>query len=289
MCLSRDFLACRRSLRDGLPLLEIGGKDPAFSLGSWNYRFHMPSPGPVPIDDQTWIRFSSTVADLTNHYKSGTYKVENLYWLSGTESYAEFNEATRMAFFSVVLHSAPQWPGAWGKAIFTRTTGTYEEKETASPLMLALRTLDWFPSLDNTEEREWNVPSDRWLVPSRHIARGRAWTLEHLAPLSSEISAMVEQNHSLGSFLKSIGVPVYEPDRETDVPRLLNSLSQTAERNSYRNKDVFVGQLRAAWDAFDPASAAVFPTKIVIQLPTGNLASVTAGLLALHSSRSSSS
>jgi len=259
---------------DGLPLLEIGGKEPAFSLVSWNYRFHMPSAGPVPIDDQTWSKFSSTVADLTSHYKSGTYKAEKLYWLPGMESYAEFNEAARRAFFTVVLHSAPQWPGAWGQTTFTRTTGTYEVKETASPLMVALRTWDWFPGLDNAEESGWSVPSDRWLVPSRHIARGRAWTLEHLSPLSSEISAMVEQNQSLGGFLRSIGVPVYEPDRETDDPRLLDSLSETAERNSYRNKDVFIGQLRAAWDAFAPASAAVFPAKIVIQQPTGNLASV---------------
>lgn len=258
-------------VHNGVPLIEIGGKDPALSLEVVENRFFIAQRGLEPIDDQAWKEFRARVSKETSQYKKGIYKADKLYWVPGLEQYAEFDTATRHAFFEAILHSAALWPPDWEKTSIVRTTGYSELKTVASPLMLKLRLIEWLSGPSDG----WSKPSDRWLVPSRHLSRGRAWTLEHLLPLEPEVTAIVEKTPGLEGVLKAIGIPFYEPDRESDDPRLLDCLARAVQRSSYRNKDVFVGQLRTAWDAFFPRPfSRSVPAEVVVQQPDGQLESI---------------
>lgn len=277
---------------DGLPLMMIGGDKPALTCEVSYHRFQQLSSAPPPIDNETWGTFSENFGGLRSGYKSGRYKIESFRWLPGLESRSSFDNDTKQAFLDVVMGSAPQWGSGWLSVDLMRDTGTYEHIRLSSPLSLALAMFDWIPDGDLESTRSWSKPAGRWFVPSRYTANGRTWTFEHLDPLPAQVAVRIEQDDTLKSLFTRLGVAHYDPETRTDDVRLLNSLGKAVERRSFRNASTLIGQLRAAWDAFDPASPATFPTQVVVQQPDGNLALVeptAASPVYLPSSRSSTS
>lgn len=275
---------------DGLPLMMIGGDKPALTCEVSHHRFQQLSSAPSPIDDEAWGVFSDNLRGLQSQYKSGRSKIDTFRWLPGLEARSSFDNDTKQAFLDVAMGSATHWGRSWLSVDLLRNTGTYERITLESPLALALAMFDWIPEGDLESTRSWSKPAGRWFVPSRYTANGRTWTFEHLKPLPAPVAVRLEQDEGLKSLFTSLGVAHYDPETRTDDVRLLESLGKAVERRSFRNASTLIGQLRAAWDAFYPASPAAFPAQIVVQQPDGNLALVEPTAVSrvyLPSSRSS--
>lgn len=277
---------------DGLPLVRIGGKEPALICQVSNYRFQSHQAAPAPIDADTWKVFGENLNGWSSSYKSGRSKIDTFRWLPGLENRASFDSDTKQALLEVVMGSAPRWGSGWPSVDLMRDTGTYERITLDSPLFLALAMFDWIPDGDHEGTRSWSKPAGRWFVPSRYTANGRTWTFEHLDPLPAQVAVRIEQEDALKSLFTRLGVAHYDPETRTDDVRLLDSLGKAVENRTFRNASTLIGQLRAAWDAFDPASPVAFPAHVVVQQPDGVLALVepsAANPVYLPSSRSSTS
>lgn len=277
---------------DGLPLMTISGNDSALMCQVSNYHFHLSTLVPQPIDNDAWRPFSEILRGLKSSYKSGRSKIDTFRWLPGLENRLSFDSDTKRAFLDVVMGSAPLWGGSWLSVDLKRDTGTYERITLQSPLFLAMATFDWIPVGDHEGKENWSRPTGRWFVPSRYTTNGRTWTFEHLAPLPAQIAERIEQNDALKSLFSSLGVAHYDPETRTGDVRLLDSLGKAVDQRKFRNASTLIGQLRSAWDIFDPATPAAFPEHVVVQRPEGALASVQPSAetpVYLPSSRSSTS
>lgn len=277
---------------DGLPLIVIGGKEPALTCQVSHHRFQVNEVAPSPIDAETWKIFRDKLQGQNSAYKSGRSKIDTFRWLPGLEELASFDDDTKQAFLDVVLSSAARWESTWSNVDLMRDTGTFEHITLESPLFLALTTSDWIPDGEDAGARNWSIPGGRWYVPSRYTANGRTWTFEHLAPLPTQVAVRIEHDDALKSLFTSLGVAHYDPETQTEDVRLLDSLGHAVEYRKFRNASTLIGQLRAAWDAFHPASPDNFPARVVVQQPDGTLALVepsAAHPIYLPSSRSSTS
>jgi hypothetical protein len=277
---------------DGLPLMVIGGKEPAFTCQVSHHRFQSPSLVPPPIDEEAWSTFINQINSLKSSYKSGRYKIGTFRWLPGLEARASFSDETKDAFLDVVMASAPIWDSNWRSVDLMRDTGTYEHVPLDSPLFIALANYDWIPNGDDESSRSWSVPAGRWYIPTRYTANGRTWTFDHLGPLPAHVAVKIERSDALRSLFTGIGVGNYDPETRTSDARLLDALGEAVEKRTFRNPSTLIGQLRAAWEAFYPSSPADFPTRLVVQQSDGNLALLEPSAdnpVYLPSSRSSTS
>ncbi|WP_150001452.1 DUF3883 domain-containing protein [Iodidimonas gelatinilytica] len=265
-------------VHDGLRLLEIPSE-------SWNARFHaikryfqIPKQPPPGISQTAWDKtLKAAIQDAKPRYNQGYYEIGDLLWIPGLEGYEEFDAETRADFFDAVMASASGWQGNWKTLSITRVEGSSDFFTIRSPLLQALESLDWIaePNDNETWTWTWTIASERWYVPSHHLARGRAWTLEHLSPLPAAIAEKLDRSEGLVAFLSALGMPIYAPDETSDDPRLLVCLAHTAEKQAYQNRDVFIGQIRTAWKAFQPTSVEDFPDRIVVYEPDGTLEALT--------------
>jgi len=87
----------RAGVIDGLPLMVIGGKEPAFFCQVSHYRFQAHSPAPPALDQATWSAFISKLDGLRSSYKSGRYKINAFRWLPGLEARTSFSDEARCA------------------------------------------------------------------------------------------------------------------------------------------------------------------------------------------------
>ncbi|UWS78243.1 ATP-binding protein [Phaeobacter sp. G2] len=263
-------------VHDGLRLEEIAPK-------SWNAKFHaskhyfqIPEQPPTSINPTAWNKTrEAAIQDAQPRYNNGYYEIGDILWIPGLERYEEFDLEARAAFFDVVMASAGGWQDNWAGLSITRVEGSSDYFTIRSPLLQVLGSLDWIGEYNDNESWTWTAASSRWYVPSQHLARGRAWTLEHLSPLPPAMAEQLDRSEGLVTFLGSLGMPTYAPDEASNDPRLLACLADTAKAQAYQNRDVFIGQIRTAWKAFKPFSVEDFPEQIVAHQPDGSLAALT--------------
>ncbi len=196
-------------------------------------------------------------------YQSG-YRFDSLVTLPGLDLLASMPRENRLAFTTVLLHSIPKWLAQWRVARVHRPAGTADTREINSPVAFALRNIDW---LTFQSEGEFTAarPSGRWLVPSQILA-GQAHHFRHLFPFPLDLARRIEAIPGAREALNKLAMPVYEPDQLTTDSRLLDDLASawSERRELVRNRDVFVGQVRAAWGRFRPIASTVKPTRLVI-------------------------
>lgn len=263
-------------VHDGLRLMRITSKDWKSGFDAYKHGFVLPEGRPADLSLSAWNKFRDAARqEAQPRYNHGFYEVGEMFWIPGLEGYSGFDEETRASFFEAVLASAARWENSWKTVAINRVGGLSDYFTLRSPLLLELAGLDWIAERDDEGVWTWSIASERWYVPSQYLARGRAWTLEYLSPLPASMAEQLDRDEGLVSVLTALGTPRYAPDQPSDDPRLLNSLAQTAERRGYQNKDVFLGQVRAAWKAFHPASSENFPQKIIAHQPDGTLSAVT--------------
>jgi len=273
---SASQLLREAGVHDGLRLMRIRSKDWISMFEASKFYFSLPEHPPEPIDRPAWGKFRDFARkEAQPRYNYGKYEIGEIAWIPGLEGYASFDDDTRSYFFEAVMASATLWGTSWKAVAIARVEGSSDFFTLQSPLLMELVALDWIAEHSEEGDWTWSTASQRWYVPSQQLARGRAWTLEHLWPLPPAMAESLDRDEELVSFLSALGMPRYRPEQPSDDPRLLNWLAQSAEHRNYQNKDIFLGQIRTAWKAFFPTSAANFPSKIIVHQPDGNLSAIT--------------
>ena len=254
---------------DGLPLVPIEPDDWASRFDVYGQKLLLP---PVPPARSGWPRANwdayrddQREANRPN-YQTGRYRVGRLLALPGAETYAEFDTDTRLAFMDAVLASAARWADGWRLISVERVQGNRDRLTLASPTAWALRRARWL-GIGDEPDLDWFRPADRWHVPSR-TASGRRASFAHLSPLPGRLADQLDKDPRLAAVMYELGMPLFAPDPESrsSDPRLLDALADAADRGETGNRDVFLGQVRAAWGAFEPGNGgASFPGRVLVQ------------------------
>lgn len=249
---------------DGLKLLNIEPKSWQSKFIASRDSFHLPDMTPSGIPQNLWIDYKSYVLRNVKLSYSGffTYEMQSFYVIPGLEEYSSYDQSTRLAFMSSILGSITKWEESWSKVVFRKTDGYSDNTTLASPLAYALRRIPWL-GINNDEGIEWSKPSERWYITSERLS-GKPRLFAHLKPLSGPLALMLDGSPLLAEALKKLGMPKFDTETRSESTRLLNDLA-TALEGDITELNVFLGQVRDAWGAFEPKANGAFPPKIIIK------------------------
>ena len=77
---------------------------------------------------------------------------------------------------------------------------------------------------------------------------------------------MLDSDLDLSEELEKLGMPRYRPESKTSNTRLLDDLAISLENpEEIANRDIFMGQVRAAWSLFEPDKEGPFPPKLIVK------------------------
>lgn len=249
---------------DGLRLTTIEPK-------SWQSRFtaspgsfHLPDSTPVGISDDLWNGYKPYISRNVKLIHSGyyTYEVQSFSVIPGLEEYAVFDEATRLSFMRIILGSIAKWGESWTKVTINKVGGNPDSTTQTSPVAYALRRLPWL-GIDNDDGTEWSKPSERWYITCERLS-SKPRLFSHLKPLSGRLAHMLDGNPFLAEALKKLGMPKFDTETRSESARLLKDLASALE-GDITELNVFLGQVRDAWGAFEPKPNGPFPKLIIVR------------------------
>ncbi len=261
----------------GIRLMPISTEDwrATFTIAKWR-GVVLPEQGPLSYSPDMWNRYRQFVGEDQSAYFIGEYRyrIENLYGLLGFEKLERFGNKTRDLLMRLILISLPSWDRKWSnwrQVTLRKIGGERHHLTPISPLHFSLREYEWMQgSLDGVNCRF--RPQDRWYIPSPASPGGLHQFL-HLKPLPPSVTSILNGNSELVRSLKNLALPVYDADRESNDPRLLNDLASALgdSPESISNQSVFLGQIRTAWNNFYPDEESEFPERVIVQNGKGPL------------------
>ena len=255
---------------DGVRLIKIEPENwvPSFQVSKWS-GVMLPEEAPPGFDSEFWKLFSDEVhQDLKPGYK-GTfpYQVKNLYAIPGKQRFSFLSSFLRVDLMHVLLRSIANWKGNWETISVSKIGGDRDSKPHESPLKYWLKESPWL--IDNGKSPSEFRPRDRWFIPPAAIA-GRIHQFKHLNPVPPKISRVLDSDRELSEELEKLGMPRYQPESKTSSTRLLDDLAISMENpEAIANRDIFMGQVRAAWSLFEPDTEGSFPTKLIVKSGSG--------------------
>ena len=222
-------------------------------------RFHMhessyelPRAAPSDTPQEAWDDWRSAALEEVEPY----YVTKFEYSLSGIQLLPEIHYLTTLrppgkkALSRLILAALCLRPPVWQPVQITKCGGGKDWSQTIpSPLNHWLTALPWLID-GNVAERPL---SQRWLVPSS-LLRVQPDRFQHLSPLSPELARRLEAEPELREVLKMLGLNIYPVEDDRIGPELLNALATAwvEERVPSQRFDVFLGQVRDAWQHLDP-------------------------------------
>ncbi len=239
----REGLFKKAGVFDGLRLKEV--EDIEFWTNGYSYE--LPSSPPSGIPQEHWDDWRKN-ADIKEPPKSDfKYVLSGIHLLPEIHCLSELGQPGRKALSDLVLTSIGDWPDGWERVRIKKTSGgRYWSTDLISPLKHWLKVLPWFVD----ESNDGTKLSQRWLVPAR--LRGQSSRFQHLAPLCTELTKKLVEDPELKDALKSLGLNIYpEEEKEKTGPELLETLANAWSDNKPHLFDVFLGQVRHAWQHFD--------------------------------------
>lgn len=252
---------------DGIRLINLEPEDwdPNFRVSRWT-GVRLPEKAPPGFDSETWQIFTDEVhTHLTPKYDGPFFfKVDNLLTIPGIDQFSTLTNYPREKLMQVLLRSIAKWTGDWETIRISKIEGMSDSKTHESPLKYWLKEAPWL--IDTTEKTlpEFR-PRDRWFIPPDAIA-GRVHQFKHLNPVPSKISTVLDSDLELAKELEKLGMPRYQPERKTSSTRLLNDLAISLDNpEAIANRDIFMGQVRAAWSFFEPDAEGPFPPKLIVK------------------------
>ena len=241
-----DFFA-RLGVFDGLRLNRTS--DIPFHMSRWNYE--LPSSSPPEIPQKAWDDWRHTMRKKIEPYYTGNfnYSLTEVYLLPEIHQLDTLNQRGRKALSHLLLMSLPHWPDDWQKATIKKQDGQNWSRPLLSPLNYWLSTQQWL--LDETEIKP--ILSQCWLIPTSLLS-GQTGRFRYLNSLSFSLSCKLEANPELRKVLTTLGLNMYPAESEQIGPKLLEALADAWETKKVPTErfDIFLGQLRDAWDRFDP-------------------------------------
>ena len=261
----RDLLEKAGSF-DGIRLLKIKADDWESNFGvSGSSGIKLPEEPPPGFEKNTWDNYAAFVHDSLAPRFEGwfEYKVVNLFVIPGIDRYSALTQNIRDDFMHVLLQSITKWKGNWESIGISKIEGQSDFKSHKSPLKYWLEETSWLIDLGKTPPDF--RPRDKWFIPPAVIA-GRVHQFRHLNPVPSEISQVLNRELELSQKLEDLGMPRYRPENKTSNTRLLDDLAFSLENpEAIANRDIFMGQVRAAWSLFEPDTESSFPSKLIVK------------------------
>ena len=262
---------------NGIRLVHITEKDwnPKFSIAPWK-GVELPEKGPPYYSSEVWGKYRQFTksANEPNYATEFDYQIEHIHSLPGLEKFDSFDDNARELLMKLLLVSIPTWAQHWKKwksATIRKIRGEADSLSPASPLKFFLRQTRWM--LDETDEKTIRFrPSDRWHIPSP-AQLGGIHQFSHLMTMPVSVNSMLSGNLELTESMKELGMPSYEPDEDTADPRLLNDLADALQdpKRDISNSSVFLGQVRTAWNQFNPGEENRLPSSVIVQNGSGPL------------------
>ena len=250
---------------DGLKLTLVDQKEWPSRFHATKQNFFLPEPAPLGTPPEFWRNYRASVQKNARPiYNSGTYEVTRIYVCPGFADYADFDDATRLAFMRVFMASVSRWPDDWETIEVKRVVGYSETLAFLSPFASRLRGLSWLGFEDNGTV-SWSRASERWHVPASELTRGRHWQFTHLRPLPSELANRLDTDSRLKSIMHRLGTPLFDPETKSASTALLDALADAVRRGDVPNWDVFLGQVRSAWRGFEPTANSPFLKSLLVQ------------------------
>ena len=219
-----------------------------FRMAQYDYDLPRTAPSGVPRDAwETW-RAAVRPEAAPEYVGPFDYRLEGVLDLPELHSCGELSQGGRRVFSRLVLDSMPGWPTSWERATVRKVGGERSVCLITSPLKHWLGATPWLSDGASGER----VLADRWLVPMS-LLRGQRERFRHLRPLSLELSRRLDGEAELLGTLQRLGLNVYPTDGERIGPDLLDALAEAwqTERVLPGQFDVFLGQLRHAWQHLD--------------------------------------
>ena len=233
----------------------------AFTCGNTTTSFLSTAPTGTP--QTAWDDWCEAVRKEVKPYYTSRFE----YSLSGIQLLPEIHclttlsQSGRNVLSRLVLASLGSWPAGWKSATIKKLSGEAWSCPVMSPLSYWLATLPWLSDGTAVDERPL---SDSFLVPASSL-QGQHDRYLHLDPLSLDLSRRLETEPELKAALTMLGLKIY-PTKEGDWtgPELLEALATawTANRVPTERFDVFLGQVREAWQHFDPDKG--FPEMLLV-------------------------
>jgi hypothetical protein len=251
---------------DGIRLLEIEPNDwvPSFQV-SRRDGVRLPEEAPPSFDSEFWKFFSDEVHQSLEYSYKGSfqYQVENLFAIPGQQSFSSLNSYLHEYLMYVILRSIAKWKGNWGTISISKIGGDRDSNPHKSPLKYWLEETPWL--IDTGKTPTDFRPRDRWFIPPAAIA-GRVYQFKHLNPVPPEISRVLDSDRELSEEFEKLGMPRYQLESKTSSTRLLDDLAISLENpEAIANRDIFMGQVRAAWSLFEPDAEGPFPPKLIVK------------------------
>lgn len=251
---------------DGIRLLKIEPED--WESNFWvsgSSGIKLPEKPPPGFDKNIWENFAAVVHGSLDPRFEGwfKYKVDNLYIIPGISRYSALRQNVREDFMHVLLQSIVKWKGNWESIWVSKIERQSDSKSHKSPLKYWLEETLWL--IDSRKTPTDFRPRDRWFIPPAAIA-GRVHQFKHLNPVPPEISRVLDSDRELSEELEKLGMPRYQPESKTSSTRLLDDLAISLENpEAIANRDIFMGQVRAAWSLFEPDAEGPFPPKLIVK------------------------
>ena len=252
---------------DGMRLKKIEPEDwvPNFQVSRLT-GIRLPEKVPPCFDTETWQPFTDEVHARLKPIYDGPFpfKVDNLHTIPGIDQFPSFGQKQREQLMQVLLQSIAKWDDNWESICISKIGGNSDSKTHESPLKYWLRETPW---LLNTNVKAFSEfrPRDRWFIPPAAIA-GRVHQFKHLNPVPPKISAVIDSDLELSEELEKLGMPRYQTESKTRSTRLLDDLAISLENpEAIANRDIFMGQVRAAWNLFEPDTEGPFPHKLIVK------------------------
>ncbi|MDO9528359.1 MAG: DUF3883 domain-containing protein [Syntrophales bacterium] len=265
---NQEILA-RAGAFDGLRLKEIVPDD-------WKSKFYvcggievnLPANPPPCFDEETWGLYVDDASNNLRPYFDGPfdYEVKEFFVFPGLEKFHGLNNFIRVALMTILLRSLPNWNEDWDNPLSIEKIGGQSHSfEPESPLHFWLKRTPWLITESNGIYESF-CPEERWHVPSIVLA-GRAHQFSHLNPLPREIAGILDNSSQLADALENLGMPKFDLESHKNIGRLLRDLFRAWEnpRTEISNRDIFLGQVRDAWRAFDPEEDDDFPEKLLLE------------------------
>lgn len=242
----RDKLFLRLGVVDGLRLQSV--PEVCFSMCEWSYE--LPTKAPVGISQTAWDDWRESVREnVKPHYSSRfDYTLDGIQLLPEIHYLSKLSPAGRNTLSHLILASIGSWSYGWKSAKVTKCSGVHWSCSVKSPLSYWLKTQAWLSDRNTVKPL-----SHRWLVPVS-LLQGQGDRFIHLDPLSIDLTRKLEDEPELKSALIRLGLNVYPTEKDWTGPELLEALAAAwdAKRVPAGRFDVFLGQVRYAWQHLDP-------------------------------------
>ena len=278
---SLDFLE-RAGVFNGIRLVPVSPQewDPGFTIAGWTGVVNLPKKCPPGYNSDMWDGYRKFIKDSESPYYSGEfdYEVRELYRLPGFEKLENFNDETRDLLMKLLLLSIPSWETQWKnwkRATIYKIRPKLHRLYPVSPLAFSLREVEWMQGKIEGKSIRFR-PSDRWYIPSPSLIGG-LHQFSHLMPMPSSVTSILSGSPDRVNSMKELGMPIYDPEKETADTRLLNDLAKALEEPSIdiSNPSVFLGQVRSAWGQFHPDGEDVLPGNVIVHNGVGPLRVIT--------------